>query len=92
LLIRRSIGATSGSASRAATWSRPARRREVGREHLDDDARLPLVGRRRVQPLPVAGDQHEIVAVTGEAGGELATDAGRRSRDHRGGHTATLVP
>ena len=90
LLTSRSTGATSGSASRAATWSRPAASARSAGSTSTTTSGLPRVRGRGVEPPPVAGDEHEVVAVAGEPGDERGADAGRRPGDHGGGHTATL--
>ncbi len=62
---------------------------EVGRQHLDlDVVRRAELGRDLLQPLDVAGHQHQVVAACGELGGEAVTDAGGGSGDHGGGHAA----
>ena len=65
---------------------------EVGREGLDLAAvgGAQLVG-HGVEALLVAGHEHEVVAVGGEAAGEREADAGRGAGDEGGGHGRTLA-
>ena len=46
------------------------------------------LGRHRVEPLGVAGDQDEVVPAGGELPGELGSDAGRATGDQSHSHVA----
>ena len=92
LLTSRSIGATSGSASRAATWSRPAAvARSAGSTSTTTPASRASVAAASSRCRSRATSTRSWPSRASRAA-NAATDAGRRSRDHGGGHTATLVP
>ena len=55
---------------------------QVGGQHLDGRAGLVVqFGGEQLQPVDVAGDQHQVVAVDGVAAGETRAQPGRRSGD-----------
>ena len=72
----------------------PAGRRavgEVGDEHLDRHAvALPQPARELLEAGPVAGDEHEVGALAGEAFGEGPADARGGAGDECGAHGGGL--
>ena len=55
---------------------------QVGDEHFDAGAGLVMqFGGEALQPVGVAGDQHQVVAVDGVAAGESRAEPGCRSSD-----------
>ena len=48
----------------------------------------PRRGRARVEAVPVAGDDHQVTAVGGQAFDERGADTGRGAGDQSGGHDA----
>ena len=65
---------------------------EVGGQDLDRDGVLvaELLG-DRLQPLAVTRDQHQVVAPTGEVGGEGMADAGGGAGDEGGRHASSKL-
>ena len=86
LLTRTSIGAAriaqtrvDGGKSRVVD--------EVGGERIGVDVvRAADLGCEGIETGTVAGDEHHVVAATGERQRERAPDPGRRPGDERGGH------
>ena len=60
--------------------------RQVGWEHLDRHAVAARRARRGLEAAPVAGDDHQVTAVGGQAFDERGADTGRGSGDQSSGH------
>ena len=66
---------------------RGIRRGEIGRDHVDVQARVrgAQFGCERVEPVAAPRHEHEIVTARGELPRKLHADAGRGARDERNG-------